>query len=285
MADVYTHQQHHTISPTVLSSSRPPTPLTSGPGASSLAGPSSQPALAFDPEAYIDLADLHNPPSFDPAALGFVPQQSAGPSDLGSLNSASASASSGAGMPFATGSMGMTRTGSSSSGGGSTGGPRTRARTGALPLAHHHHNGGGSFVSFDPDDGDGALDQDDASDDDDRAVEGRPRKRKSVRDLRGAASSQASAAVAPATKDDGGAGGDEDKTRRKISIEYIEEKSKRHITFSKRKAGIMKKVRRLSSLSLFLCLLTLSTLTPRRPRARRPTSCRRSPAPRSCSSS
>jgi hypothetical protein len=30
--------------------------------------------------------------------------------------------------------------------------------------------------------------------------------------------------------------------KRKIKIEYIEEKSKRHITFSKRKAGIMKKV-------------------------------------------
>lgn len=30
--------------------------------------------------------------------------------------------------------------------------------------------------------------------------------------------------------------------RRKIKIEYIQDKSKRHITFSKRKAGIMKKV-------------------------------------------
>lgn len=30
--------------------------------------------------------------------------------------------------------------------------------------------------------------------------------------------------------------------RRKIKIEYIEDKSRRHITFSKRKAGIMKKV-------------------------------------------
>lgn len=35
---------------------------------------------------------------------------------------------------------------------------------------------------------------------------------------------------------------DKEKGRRKIQIEYIEEKSKRHITFSKRKAGIMKKV-------------------------------------------
>lgn len=30
--------------------------------------------------------------------------------------------------------------------------------------------------------------------------------------------------------------------RRKIKIEYIENKSRRHITFSKRKAGIIKKV-------------------------------------------
>lgn len=30
--------------------------------------------------------------------------------------------------------------------------------------------------------------------------------------------------------------------RRKIKIEYIHDKSRRHITFSKRKAGIMKKV-------------------------------------------
>jgi SRF-type transcription factor (DNA-binding and dimerisation domain) len=30
--------------------------------------------------------------------------------------------------------------------------------------------------------------------------------------------------------------------RRKINIEFIEDKGRRHITFSKRKAGIMKKV-------------------------------------------
>jgi pheromone receptor transcription factor len=30
--------------------------------------------------------------------------------------------------------------------------------------------------------------------------------------------------------------------RKKIKIEYIQDRSKRHITFSKRKAGIMKKV-------------------------------------------
>lgn len=50
-----------------------------------------------------------------------------------------------------------------------------------------------------------------------------------------------------------GGGGEEDDSdgsgipdkrsgRRKIKIEYINDKSRRHITFSKRKAGIMKKV-------------------------------------------
>src|SRR5690348_6283398 len=41
----------------------------------------------------------------------------------------------------------------------------------------------------------------------------------------------------PGTKNEKRAG------RRKIKIEYIDDKSRRHITFSKRKAGIMKKVK------------------------------------------
>ncbi|PHZ10495.1 SRF-TF-domain-containing protein [Rhizopus microsporus ATCC 52813] len=36
---------------------------------------------------------------------------------------------------------------------------------------------------------------------------------------------------------------------RKIKIEYIEDKNRRHITFSKRKAGIMKKAYELSTLT------------------------------------
>ena len=49
--------------------------------------------------------------------------------------------------------------------------------------------------------------------------------------------------AAPADDDDD----DDDKPgreRRKIEIKFIQDKSRRHITFSKRKAGIMKKVRR-----------------------------------------
>ncbi|KAK4048857.1 hypothetical protein OIO90_005665 [Microbotryomycetes sp. JL221] len=52
---------------------------------------------------------------------------------------------------------------------------------------------------------------------------------------------------------EGGAGtsGDngEEKGRRKIEIEYIQKKEKRHITFSKRKAGIMKKAYELATLT------------------------------------
>lgn len=48
-----------------------------------------------------------------------------------------------------------------------------------------------------------------------------------------------------AEHEEGGAESDSDdkrKGRRKIDISFIENKSRRHITFSKRKAGIMKKV-------------------------------------------
>lgn len=48
------------------------------------------------------------------------------------------------------------------------------------------------------------------------------------------------AAMADDDDDDDEKGGRE---RRKIEIKFISDKSRRHITFSKRKAGIMKKVR------------------------------------------
>lgn len=49
--------------------------------------------------------------------------------------------------------------------------------------------------------------------------------------------------------------------RRKIRIEYIEEKSRRHITFSKRKAGIMKKAYELSTLTGTQVLLLVASET------------------------
>lgn len=53
--------------------------------------------------------------------------------------------------------------------------------------------------------------------------------------------------------DSDGKGGRE---RRKIEIKFIADKSRRHITFSKRKAGIMKKVRagsRFTACNLLTC--------------------------------
>eukprot|EP00698_Gefionella_okellyi_P019966 TRINITY_DN6208_c0_g1_i2.p1 TRINITY_DN6208_c0_g1~~TRINITY_DN6208_c0_g1_i2.p1 ORF type:complete len:303 (-),score=69.92 TRINITY_DN6208_c0_g1_i2:203-1033(-) len=49
--------------------------------------------------------------------------------------------------------------------------------------------------------------------------------------------------------------------RRKINIEYIQEKDKRHITFSKRKAGIMKKAFELSTLTGTQVLLVVASET------------------------
>lgn len=45
--------------------------------------------------------------------------------------------------------------------------------------------------------------------------------------------------------------------RRKIKIEYIEDKSRRHITFSKRKSGIMKKVICMRKQGYIPCVLTV----------------------------
>jgi len=80
----------------------------------------------------------------------------------------------------------------------------------------------------------------------------------------------------PADDDDD----DDDKPgreRRKIEIKFIQDKSRRHITFSKRKAGIMKKVRtrlrdnNIATRSLHdACMLTWSRS--------RPTSCQSLPA-------
>ncbi|KAF8531494.1 SRF-type transcription factor (DNA-binding and dimerization domain)-domain-containing protein, partial [Gautieria morchelliformis] len=49
--------------------------------------------------------------------------------------------------------------------------------------------------------------------------------------------------------DDAGSKPDKKAGRRKIKIEFIQDKSRRHITFSKRKAGIMKKAYELSTLT------------------------------------
>jgi len=61
-----------------------------------------------------------------------------------------------------------------------------------------------------------------------------------VAESRGVKRARTSAAADDDDDDEDGKGGRE---RRKIEIKFIQDKSRRHITFSKRKAGIMKKVR------------------------------------------
>lgn len=61
--------------------------------------------------------------------------------------------------------------------------------------------------------------------------------------------------------DKSGDGADKKIGRRKISIEFIEDKSRRHITFSKRKAGIMKKAYELSTLTGTQVLLLVASET------------------------
>lgn len=58
-----------------------------------------------------------------------------------------------------------------------------------------------------------------------------------------------SSGAPPDDDDDDEQGGKPQKERRKIEIKFIQDKSRRHITFSKRKAGIMKKAYELSVLT------------------------------------
>lgn len=60
---------------------------------------------------------------------------------------------------------------------------------------------------------------------------------------------------------DGSPGAPKKAGRRKINIEFIEDKSRRHITFSKRKAGIMKKAYELSTLTGTQVLLLVASET------------------------
>ncbi|GAA5830093.1 hypothetical protein JCM11251_006871 [Rhodosporidiobolus azoricus] len=216
-----------TIVPSVLAS-RPPTPSRSSSGGSGGGPSTSTGSVGFDPSAYlVHPADY---PPMPPLPTGY--EVEGGTMDPSGLT------------PFAVGA------GAGAGGGG--GGPARMTRAASAASAGRSNSGGGGggggFVSFDPEKG-SPSDVEDGSDDEEeaRAVEGRPRKRKSVRDLRSAASAQAQSSAAKV--EEGADKGDDEKARRKISIEFIEEKSKRHITFSKRKAGIMKKAYELSTLT------------------------------------
>jgi len=73
--------------------------------------------------------------------------------------------------------------------------------------------------------------------------------------------SELSPAVPPTPESDSGLPPQKRSGRRKINIEFIEDKSRRHITFSKRKAGIMKKAYELSTLTGTQVLLLVASET------------------------
>ncbi|KAM0786638.1 hypothetical protein ACM66B_002090 [Microbotryomycetes sp. NB124-2] len=109
------------------------------------------------------------------------------------------------------------------------------------------------FVQADPE----AMDGEDDDDEDEPSA--RPKKRvkkSSAKDMNvsaatGSGGPHAEGAGVAVEGGNGGHSGDnaEEKGRRKIEIEYIHKKEKRHITFSKRKAGIMKKAYELATLT------------------------------------
>ncbi|GAA5889636.1 hypothetical protein JCM5296_002416 [Sporobolomyces johnsonii] len=88
------------------------------------------------------------------------------------------------------------------------------------------------IIPFDPN----AASDDDEDDDDGASPK---KKRKGAKTGNGGKNSGA----------EGSGTGADEKGRRKIEIEYIQKKEKRHITFSKRKAGIMKKAYELATLT------------------------------------
>ncbi|KAL7339794.1 hypothetical protein BJY59DRAFT_236353 [Rhodotorula toruloides] len=120
----------------------------------------------------------------------------------------------------------------------SSAGPSTSAPSPAPPTTRSTRKTAPPIIAFDP--------SADGSDDDDDDEEGGPKKKR-----RATAGARASSAKGSGNEAGGSAGpaDPDDKGRRKIEIEYIQKKEKRHITFSKRKAGIMKKAYELATLT------------------------------------
>ncbi|TKA56032.1 hypothetical protein B0A53_01735 [Rhodotorula sp. CCFEE 5036] len=109
-----------------------------------------------------------------------------------------------------------------------------------------------SIVAFNPDQA-GSGEDEDEDDDDDSGASKKKRKTRTGA-ARSSTKKKAGKVNTETGSGDGVAGGSgsgkEDlEPRRKIEIGYIEKKEKRHITFSKRKAGIMKKAYELATLT------------------------------------
>lgn len=90
----------------------------------------------------------------------------------------------------------------------------------------------------------GDSDEEEEEDDDDEDGQAKKRKRGGRASSSSAGSKNGKKDKGPSRLNSGTAVGEPDAAtgRRKIRIEFIEDDSRRHITFSKRKAGIMKKV-------------------------------------------
>lgn len=102
-------------------------------------------------------------------------------------------------------------------------------------MSHHHHLHNGED---DEEEEDEEEDEDDFDEEDDV----KPRGGRGVGRRGPGGSFPSSSALASASNTTGSGAGPSRAGRRKIKIEFIDDKSRRHITFSKRKAGIMKKV-------------------------------------------
>ncbi|GAA5990181.1 hypothetical protein JCM10908_005860 [Rhodotorula pacifica] len=110
-----------------------------------------------------------------------------------------------------------------------------------------------SIVAFDPDNA-GSADDDDEEDDEDSGSSKKKRKTRTgaarmKKSSAGAGKVNAAGDAGEAAAGGSGSGKEDLEPRRKIEIGYIEKKEKRHITFSKRKAGIMKKAYELATLT------------------------------------
>jgi pheromone receptor transcription factor len=96
--------------------------------------------------------------------------------------------------------------------------------------------------------------EEDDDDDEDGTSKGKRKRSKSTSSKSGGKKTAAKGAAASSAAGVGTSGERDSHTgRRKIRIEFIEDDSRRHITFSKRKAGIMKKVSPISLTSRSSC--------------------------------
>lgn len=115
----------------------------------------------------------------------------------------------------------------------------TQTRAGVLSSQPFQARSAPPMISYDPN-----ISDDDDEDEYDEPTPGKGtkgaaiKKRKSAGSLKGNADSNKKS-----SNDEDESEVKSGSTRRKITIEYIQDRPKRHTTFSKRKSGIMKKVR------------------------------------------